>query len=264
MGKGYTVTFGGVASTTIPSFMCHEVERDLVAQRRTAFEDIPGMEGAYVFPEEPGLRRIELDCSVLVDAVDPELRRAAVRDVAAWYNRPTMQKHVIGDEPGVYDMAIAADAPSVREWRQRGKFKLPFWTEPYTYQETLQNHTEVASAAADTFVVNNIGDVWTPFIIQVRAATASTGCHITVNGRTWEYNETIGALGYVTFNTRAGVITNAANFDTDLQGVFDPNQVDMANTDGRPPWLEPGSNNVQVIMSTTAYTVNIWWRGRFS
>jgi len=263
-GKGYTVTFDGIPSTALTGFYCHQVERGLVAERRTAFEDIPGMEGAYVFPEEPGLRKVELDCSVMIPTVNAPARRAAVRQVASWYNRPRMKKLIISDEPTVYEMAIAAEAPNVTEWRQRGSFKLPFFCEPYSYQIDLQSHVEVATSAGDTFTVVNAGDVWTPFIIQIRAATPSTGAVVEVNGRVWEYNKTIPALGYVTFNTKAGVITNNINYDTDLQGIFLPAQVDMANTDGRPPYLEAGSNDIEVSLSSSGYTVTILWRGRYS
>jgi predicted phage tail component-like protein len=264
MSRGYTVTYDGIPSTSLTGFICHEVSRNLVATRRTGFEDVPGMEGSYVFPEEPGMREIELDCSVLVDEVNATARRAAVRQVASWFNRPRPKKLIISDEPDVYEMAIPASAPDVTEWRQLGQFPLPFVAEPYSYQIDLQQHVEVAGAGADTFTIDNDGDVWTPFIIQVRAASASTGCHIEVNGRVWEYNETIASLAYVTFNTKAGVITNQINYDTDLQGIFLPAQVDMNHAAGRPPYLEPGINEIDVSMSTGAYTVTILWRGRYS
>lgn len=262
-GKGYTVTYDGVASTSLDGFMCHEVSRGLLAARRTAFEDVPGREGAFLFPEQPGMRAMSIDCSVLVDSF-PVDRREAVRKVASWYNKETMRKLSISDEPGFYEMAIPAAAPDVTEWRQRGAFELPFLCEPYTYETALRNHNQTAGTASVDITINNPGDVWTPLIVQITAAGASATQSITINGRTWARATAMTTGQFVTFNTRAGVITNVANTDTDLQGLFNANQVSMATATGRPPFLAPGNNTLTVAAAHTGYTVNVWWRGRFS
>lgn len=263
-GRGYTVTYDGVASTSLDGFMCHEVTRGLVAERRTNFDSVPGREGSFVFPEEPGMRVVELDCSVIVDAVDPALRRAAVRKVAAWYNRPTLRKLLISDEPGVYDMAVPADAPNVTEWRQRGSFVLPFLCEPYSYETTLRYVTGTAGANPLVLNIENPGDVWTPFIVQITASGSSSSQSVAANGRTWTRATAMTAGQHVTFNTRAGVITNAVNGDTDLQGLFSAANVSMANASGRPPWLEPGTNALTINGGHSGFTYHVWWRGRFS
>lgn len=263
-GKGYTVTYDGVASTTLTGFMCHEVERGLIAARRESFQDIPGMEGAYLFPEEPGMRTIDLDCSVLVDTVSPTARRAAVREVAAWYNRPTLRKLIISDEPDVYDMAIPASAPNVREWRQRGSFPLPFLCEPYSYQLDLQSQAVVGDASTKTVVINNDGDVWTPFIVAITMGASSPAQYIDIGDRRWQRDTTSGAATQLVFNTRAGVITVGANIDTDLQGLFDPDDVSMDDASGRPPFLEPGANTLEIAVGHTGWTATVLWRGRYS
>lgn len=263
-GKGYLVTFDGVASTTLDGFICHEVTRGLVAARRTGYEEVPGREGAFVFPEQPGQRTLEIDASVLVGVVDPEERRAAVRAVASWYNKETPRKLIIGDEPGVYEMAIPASAPNVREWRQRGSFPLPFLCEPYSYEVDLNNVTQVAGSNTININIDNDGDVWTPLIVQITASGSSPSQAITLNGRTWTRATAMTSGQFVTFNTKAGVITNVANTDIDLQGVFSAANVSMAAASGRPPFLLPGANTLQVAAGHTGYTVNVWWRGRFS
>jgi predicted phage tail component-like protein len=264
MANGYLVTYGGVASSALTGFWCHEVSRDLVAARRTSYETVPGMEGSYVIPEEPGMRKLEIDASIMIPVVDKEARRAAVREVAAWYNRPRPAKLIIDDEPDLYEMAVPESAPNVREWRQRGSFKLPFLCEPYTYESTLQHITAVAGAALTNVVVPNDGDVWTPLIVQIQAAGTSAGQAIEIGSRQWQRNTSMTAGQFVTFNTKAGVITNVANTDTDLQGVFDPANVSMVNAAGRPPYLEPGNNTLEIIMATSGYTYHVWWRNRFS
>lgn len=265
LGKGYTVTYDGVASTTIPSFICHRVRRQLVGSRRTSFESIAGMEGAYVFPEEPGLRSIEIDASVLVDEVDTELRREALRSVAAWVNKFEMKKLFISDEPGKYDMAIFNGDADPDEWRQKGSFKLPFMCEPYSYQEELQHEDATAAGTSVDIVIDVDGTApRSPFIVEMTAAGTSAFQSVTVNGRTWTRTTSLSALGIVTFNTKAGVMLLGANTDTDLQGTFDPDDVSMAGGSGRPPYLVPGSNTITVAMNHTGFSVDVWWRGRYA
>jgi predicted phage tail component-like protein len=259
----YVVTYAGVPSTDLTGFICHEVERGLIGARRTTFENIPGMEGAYVAPEEPGLRRIEIDASILIDAVNPAQRRAAVREVAAWYSHASMQKLIISDEPDLFEMAIAAEAPNVREWRQRGQFVLPFWTEPYSYQVELQHAAATAVGTTVDVIVDVDGTApTTPFIVEMTASGASSFQYVTVNGRTWTRGTALAGGQSVTFNTKAGVMLLGVNTDTDLQGVYDPDDVSMGGGSGRPPWLEPGLNTIEVGMNHTGFDVDVWWRGR--
>ena len=262
-GRGYTVTYDGVASTSLDGFMCHEVTRGLVAERRTNFDSVPGREGSFVFPEEPGMRVVELDCSVLVDAVDPALRRAAVRKVAAWYNRPTLRKLLISDEPGVYEMAIPADAPNVTEWRQRGSFVLPFLCEPYSYDAAVTTTTKVMAGATDVLVVQNDGDVRAPFIVEILASGSPSSQHVAANDRTWTRDLVLSNGNRMHFNTVSGTVHSGANYDTNIIGRFETATLTMADVSGRPPFLEPGANNVEVGASAGS-TVNIYHRNRHS
>lgn len=261
-GRGYTVTFDGVASTTIPEFMCHTVTRELVGARRFDVIDVGGLEGGWLFPELPGFKKITIDASVLASGF-PGPRRDAVREVANWLDTPTMCKLIISDEPGVYNMAILDSSVPVDEWRHRGTLPLSFLCQPYTYDITVQNHSDTASAADDTFTFDVDTDVYTWPVIEITAGGALGSIGLTLNGRELIYNQSIAAAGKITINGISKIVTTGANIDTDLQGTYNPANLSMANVSGLFPYLVNGSNSLVVDGTLTGYTVSINWRGRY-
>lgn len=263
-GKGYTITIDGVASTALTGFMCHEIERQLIADRRTEYDYVGGMAGALVFGEEPGLRLITAQCSVLIDAVSAPARRAAVREVAAWYNHHEMKKVIFGDEPTMMEWAIPRAAPNVREWRQRGQFDLEWLCGPYSYDVDVSVATDVTASPDHVIQVTNDGDVATPFVLEFEAASAASTQAVQVNDRTWTHGANLATGEFVTFNTLTGTINLGENYDTDLRGIFLNGTLSMIDSEGRPPMLEPGVNDVHVLAPSTGATVRVLHRNRYS
>lgn len=262
-GKGYTITYDGVASTTIPEFFCERVKRNLVGARRHTTEYVPGREGAWVFPELPGLREIEVECGILADSF-PLPRRGAVRDVARWIgSADTMRPMIISDDPDLFEMALLDGAPDVDEWRQLGRWKMKFIAMPYSYAVEAQEVEEVASSGLDTFALNVAGDVFSEPVIQITAAGALGSVELTLNGRTLVYDDIIGAADTVTFNSISKTVTLGVNEDIDLIGYFDVADLAMQHVSGLFPYLVPGANTLQVDAAVSGYTVNVQWRDRY-
>lgn len=261
-GKGYTVTYDGVASTGIPEFICHTVARQLVGARRFDVIDVGGLEGGWLFPEQPGFRQISIAASILADSY-PTGRRQAVRQVANWLDKSTMKKLIVSDDPGVYNMAILDSPVDVEEWRQHGILPLSFLCHPFTYDIAVQTFSEVAGTGNDSFVIPVDTDVYTWPVIEITTAGALTGVSVILNGRELTRAAAIGATSKITINCISKVVTTGANIDTDLQGTYNPANLSMGNVSGLFPYLVDGNNTLEVEANAAGYTVAVTWRGRY-
>jgi predicted phage tail component-like protein len=260
--QGYEVIYDGISSTTIPEYLCESVERQMVGGRRQSYEEVAGLDGAWLFPESPGLREIVIHSHVISDTW-PLDRRAAVREVANWVDKSTWAKLSIEDEPGVYNMAILSEAPNVVEWRQVGTFDLTFMASPYTFASVISQDIEVASSATDTFNITVDGDVYSEPVIVITAGAGLNDVALELNGRILVYDEAIAAAGKITINSISKTVTLGDSIDTDLTGLFDPDDVSMVNVSGLFPYLVNGLNVLTVEGSASGYTVDVKWRNRY-
>jgi predicted phage tail component-like protein len=262
-GKGYTITFDGVSSLTIPEFICSTVKRSLVGERRHTMEEVPGREGAWWFEELPGMRRIEIEGHILADSF-PLPRRGVVRQVARWIGKTNLCPLIISDDPDVFEMAALANEPAVEEWRERGSFKLDFQAMPYSYSVDIQEFEEVAGTGVDAFVIESDGDVFSEPIIEITAAgSIGAGIEVELNGRTLIYGEAIAGGATITINCISKTLTLGVNEDTELTGYFEVADLDMENVVGQFGFLNPGTNTLNVDASVSGYTVRVLWRDKF-
>lgn len=259
--QGYNVTIDGVSSSTIPEFICHQVGREMVGERRHVVQPIAGLEGGWLFPEQPGMRRITLDCSVLADSFPAE-RRTAVREVAAWADKTEWVKLVLGDDPSYFNLVILDEVPDVEEWRQLGEFDLVFLAQPYALSTAIQSHQEVSGVDNKTFQISVGGDARTYPIIEVIPNANATKGTFTVAGRSVIYNDAITTT--LTLNGIAKVVHTGANVDTDVVGDFTGATISMgAITTAKFPWLDPGTRNITVnFPGSGGWTANVKWRNR--
>lgn len=261
--QGYEVTFDGVSSDTIPEYICERVNRQLIGARRDGVEMIPGMPGGWLFPEQPGMRTITLVSHVLADSF-PLPRRSALNDVANWVDKPRFCKLILGDDPGVYNMAVLAVAPDLEEWREHGAFELEFQALPYTFDLAVQTDTEVSASASKNYNIDVVSDIPVDFESTVTVTGPCTAVIWSVNGRSLTVTRSIPTTTSVTMNGVGKVVNTGVLYDTDLQGDFNPATLVMANVTGRFPKLNPGANSITVTaIGSTGFTANTYWRGMY-
>lgn len=262
--QGYAVSIDGVASSTIPEFLCQVVNRRLVGSRRHTVEEVPGLPGGWLFPEAPGMREITLECAVIADSY-PLDRRGAIREVANWVDKSGFVKMVISDEPDVFNWVTLRDAPDIDEWREVGLFELPFLALPYAFTTAIQSHNEVAVTSAKTFNVEVNGDVEVRPVITISGtAGANSVAEVTIGDDTLTHTATLAGGVIRNINCLARVVEDTANGDPDVDGSFDVANLSMAGVSGTFPKLQPGTNSVTITLTGTgSWTADITWRDMY-
>lgn len=261
--QGYEVTIDGVSSTTIPEYICERVTRKLVGDRRHTVELVPGREGGWLIPEQPGMRQITIVSHVLADTF-PTGRRDAIREVANWADQQTHVKLILGDDPNVFHWAVLQDNPDIDEWRERGSFDLVFNALPYAESINIQEHIEVSATSSKTFNVVVDGDVFTRPTIEIVPTGATSAVAVTIAGRTLTHTAALATLVKRTVNCLARVVEVGGNTDTDLTGEFNPALLSMPGVTGTFPYLSPGTNSVQIVCTgATGFTATLKWRDRY-
>lgn len=260
--QGYPITIDGVASSTIPEFICNSIKRQLVGARRHTLEEVPGLEGAWLFPEEPGLKEITLECDLLADSF-PTGRRAAARAIAAWAEKFTWVKMICGDDPDWFNWVILNDGSDLDEWRHLAEFDLVFLAAPYAISNSISTHNEVSATASKTFNVNVGGSVKTYPVIEFDPATSVSGVTITINGRTIEYTPSAPFNTNRTFNSIAKITEIGANTDVNIEGDWSGANLSMGPmVQIQYPSFLPGVNSVQIETPSGGWEVDISWRNR--
>ena len=261
--QGYPITIDGVASSTIPEYICHKIKRQLVGRRRHTTVPVPGFEGGWLFPERAGFRQITLESSVLADSF-PSGRRSAVRAIAAWADQHEWVKLICGDDPDYFNLVILDDTPDVDEWREVGSFDLVFLAQPYAISTAIQTDQHVAASDSDTFSVDNDGDARTYPIITLTPDSSATSTTISVGDRDMTYTTTVTNAGKLTINGLARVVHTGVNVDTDVIGDFTGASISMGGlTVAQFPWLDPGSNQIDINMvGSGGWTADVVWRER--
>lgn len=271
-GKGYEVIFDGVSSTTIPEFICHEVKRSLVGSNRNVLVDVPGKEGAWLFVEKRGNRRIEIEASVLTlngsSPTYPGARRDALTAVADWLDLPGYRKLEIGDRPGIYYLAVLDTAVDVEEWRHLGKMKLSFSCEPYAYENSITTWTSAddLSGTPITFTFADKVDAY-PIVDVLAVGGNIPGFALEVNGYQLECPGVLLSGATRSINSLAYVVINGPNSDTTLNGTIAFGSVLMPDGSGSFPVLRAGNNPQTVRLVNTSgatgtATITMKWRRR--
>lgn len=261
-----TFTFDGVSSTTIPELLVTRVRRPLVATRRDEYVEVPGREGFWLFPEKAGSRILTLELDLL--AAGFAARRAAVIALADLLDRPaTLAKLIVDDEPDRFHRCRLASAPDPEEWLTHAAFAVELMAEPYAQAITPTEETWTAtSAVAHNFTPAD--DVYGIPEIEVTANGGTvTSLVLNVNGDVLTY--ALGGTGLtagqtITISTLAYVLTRGTSGDPDLDGTFDPDDLDMATVSGDFGYVAAGLNTITATRTGSALTlgVTVRWRQR--
>jgi len=260
------VIWNGVSSATIPSLVIGKVTRKLLGKDRTVYRDIPGREGAWIFPEQRGMREIRMECFVQVDSF-PIARRDAFDEVASWLGRVMGQSTLtISDEPNVYYEGVLGEPPDPDEWREAGTFEILFTVQPYALGLAVTTHTVTGD--------DNFSHTWDPDIeiptdpvIEVTPTDGTLlGFELAINGNTLIWAGTLADDTTLTIDGVNVVVLTGSVGDVSLTGAYNPANLNMEGVFGTFPTLIPG-NNIMTFVKTggtaTAVTIVIKYRKRY-
>lgn len=266
--SGQEVTWAGVSSVTIPELVCGKATRTLLGESRGTYVSIPGRPGSWHFAEQPGRRKISLECFVEAAAGSfPAGRRDAVTAVADWLDVAGDNYLILGDEPGIFYKASLITPPEVEEWREVGQFTLEFMVDPYSYDA---NTTTYAWSAVDDVAISvDFGLAvfsYPVFQITPTNGTSLTGFTLRDNDRTLTYNTAVLTGNTVTINATAMAVLAGTNTDVNVTGAYDPVDLLMTGVTGSFPLLYPGINELEIITlggDVTTYDISILYRKRY-
>jgi len=272
-GKGYTVTFDGIASTDeLPELIVARVRRKLLGKTRAVMREVAGRTGAWQFGEKRGLKTIILECSAITEKDGnsnpfPIPRREFLTRLAAWVDKEGFRKLVISDEPDRYYLATLVGEPDLDEWRDLSKFDLEFGAEPYPYEDAISNTAfSVTDNVAHPFAFAD--EVLAYPIVEIQAVGGNIGGFTLIfNGYRMDRTSDIPSGNVVTISSLSYTASPGTNTDTDLSGDFDPLTVEMSSVSGEFPVLIPGVTQSLTLTklsgTATGANISITWRKRY-
>jgi|SRR5690606_1893863 len=266
MAASKTITWNGVASTTISGLVIGQVTRSLVGEVQGTHVKIPGKPGSTYFPQSRGRRTISVDC--FVEASTAAARRTAVDAVAAWLDVEVQAELYISDEAGVYYEAVLETSPDVDEWREFGVFTLVWKVNPYALDTNVD--TESWTSGVNTTHNWDPGlDVWVEPIIEITPTNGTlTGFTLTANtDYVMSWTGLVADDDTLTINGIAKVVLGAPNSDVDLTGTFDLNDLVLSGFLGKFPILiAPGVNTITFLKlsgTATSFDIVVTYRKRY-
>lgn len=246
-------------SEVVPEAIVQKITRSLLGSVRDAYQEISGRAGSWLFAEQPGDRTLTIALALVAD--NNADRRAAVRALAAWADKPTAAPLIVDDEAGWYWLAKLAESPDPDEWLEAAELELVFRTGPYGLAIDPSSDSWAATNNVDhTLTIDDEVPAF-PIITITAGAAMASGFTLRVNGVDLIYGTAVANGAKVTVSSIAYAVTTGDNDDTELTGTFDPDLLSMAAVDGDFPILQPGDNTVRVIGANS--TLDVLWRPRF-
>lgn len=259
------ITWNGISSATIPEFTIGKITRSMLGSMRGELTEVAGKEGGWFAAERRGLRELRAECFIVVD--DSVNRRATLRKVADWLDVESVTVLELSDEPGILYKAYVDDVSEIDEWREAGSFEIVWKTDPYGYSSTISTRNYAAtSAVASTWTPPD--NVYASPEIRVTADGGTiTSLTVNVNGDIMVYVPALAitAGNAATISTVSFTVVTGAGIDTNLDGLFNPVNLDMSGITGDFGSIIPGLNSITLTRAGTAttMTVNIRWRRRY-
>lgn len=129
--------------------------RQLLPGPNDRYVQVPGRQGAILYPRELNDRHIDLDCA-FVEKNLPDLR-ARAREIAAWLHTTNRAILSFDDEPDKYCWGKLLLSVDFAHLATMGEFCLTFICEPLAYGAEV-----TADFTSDTVTVNNTGTFKSP------------------------------------------------------------------------------------------------------
>ena len=260
------VTLNGIAlSAAVPEAAVLRVKRELLGGRRDTFVEVPGRPGSWVFAEEPGDRRLELELDI--QATTFAGRRAAVEALAEWADTPAgAYTLVIDDHVDRYYEAVLGSAPAVDEWLNNAGVTLDYRVGPYAFAVSTSSTSITASAGAASGTFSAADEVIAYPVIEVTPLNGTvTAFTIQLNGDTLSWSGSLASGSTVTVSSISFTVTDGVNSDVNLTGAYISGDVNMSTIAGDFPLVVPSTNSYAFTTTGTATAVRfrITWRRRY-
>ena len=257
MALSKVVTWNGIASTDVPGLVIGKILRDPIGEIRTAMIPVPGRDGAWVFPQNRGMRSMVVE-AFIEEPTTLELRATNVL-FSDWLDVLGQAYLQISDDPGVFYEAVLESVTEDDAWRGVGIYTITWALQPYALSDAI----EVEAWTAD----DNDVHIWDPQlgievfpVIQVTPTNGTLeGFQLITNDSFLTYFGSVADDATITINSISLVVLLGVSGDGMLTGAYNPAAISMQYVDGEFPVLYPGGNNEVHFIKTggTATTINI-------
>lgn len=261
------LTWNNIPSSLQDYLIIGEIVRDPIGGIRTSLMDVPGMEGAWVFPQKRGLRKISVNMSI--SAPDKETLRSAVADFAEWIDVENEAKLAISDDPGIYHLATLDSVDPEGEWNGLAKFTASWSCQPYSLSDTITTESWTDDQSHSHSWVPDTGAIVYPTIQITPNNGTLTDFTLTTNGEMLSYEGGNILTGTsVTINSISGVVTAGPSIDSELTGAYDPNDLILQYVVGAtfPELFHNVSNTIAFVRTggtATSITITVKFRKKF-
>lgn len=260
------ITWNGIESTVVPDLIIGPIIRDPVGSVRTTLMDVPGREGAWVFPQRRGLRKFVAEMSISSES-QAELNEAQ-ETFANWVDIEGEAKLEIAQFAGVHWMAVLESVDPQTEWNGLAKFNTTWQVQPYAQANNITTEAWTSDESSSHIWAADTGLIVQP-VIQITPTNGTlTEFMLISNGaETLLYAGEILSGSTVTINSIAATVTAGVNTDTELTGSYDPLQLVLQYMTGEFPILTPTTNNTiqfsRLGGTATAINISVKFRKRF-
>ena len=135
MAASKVITWNGVASTLVPGLVIGKIIRDPIGVVRTALVPVPGRDGAWVFPQNRGMRRMIVSCFIEEEST-LDLRETDEL-FSAWLDVLGQAYLQTSDDPGIYYEAVLSGVSEDDAWRGVGQYTIEWDLQPYSLSESI-------------------------------------------------------------------------------------------------------------------------------
>ena len=265
MPASKTITWNGIPSTDVPGLVVSEILRDPIGAVRTAMVEVPGRDGAWIFPQNRGMRVMSVECFIERDTT-LELRESTAL-FTSWLDVLGQAYLQTSDDPGVYWEAMLASVTEQTAWRGVGQYSIDWRLQPYALDEGIEVEAWISDA-------NDI-HTWDPGvdmevfpIVQIKPTNGTlTGFTLTTNDEQLTFTGNILSGSTVSINSIALVVVSGISTDTELTGAYNPALNLMQYMDGEFPTLQPIGNNEMHFVVTggtaTAIDISVSYRKKY-
>lgn len=261
---GTVILWNGVTSSAaVPQMYVQQVNRNMFGDVLDEEVQLPGRDGAWVFPDSRGNRSIGVRCQI-VDVIPS--RRGDVESAASWLNVSGYADLLFSDQSDRYWRAYLKTAPPVDEWRKQGKFGLEWRAEPYAYAVALSSQCVTADGGSESGSFTIPDALGAAPVIEITPLNGTiTYYTLGVEATSLAVSATIESGHTQTVSSYSYTITGGQNAEAELNGAYDASPTWTVDASGEFPLLVPGLNDWSFAWSGTATSVRIcfYWRRRY-
>lgn len=226
-------------------------DRDLFAEIRDEYFEIPGMPGNMQQSKEPGNKNIMVEFTL--QAEDEKDLQIKMRNIKKWLISRDEVEIEFDDEPGIYYIGKVTSFTNPDFDRPFSEFQVIFTMQPYSVSNylTTEKHSGNTVSEEDVFKVVSDGTAESEFILKVTPQTELSELKIVINDIELIYKARLQAGQTLLINTHDFMAhVGQENVTLDLEGEF--------------PLIEPGANDIIFKSNKTfSYTAEVEFNSRF-